>query len=349
MKFSMSVAGAGVATGVAIATISSIALPFAALAESTADFYKGKTVKIIVGHQPGTGFDVYGRALAPFLAKHLPGKPVVVAQNMNGASGIRSLNYLANIAPKDGTELGTMVFTAPFEPLLGEGKGKFDARRLTWVGSMDSSVSVCGVSRKSGIKSFDDLFKKELRIGATGRTGPLRTTPVALKRLLGVKLNIVTGYKGSVSVRQAIMRGEVDGACGSSMSAVRVGYKELRDRGDFNIILQASKNTDPELKGVPGVYNYAKSDDDRKIFDLIFGTQRLGRVFVAPPGLPSERVKALQAAFDASMKDPEMIALAKKTNLTLNTRSGEEVAQIVKDTYDTPKRLVERAKKALAK
>ncbi|MCC2096641.1 MAG: hypothetical protein KDJ29_07095 [Hyphomicrobiales bacterium] len=337
------------ATAIAASAALLCAASSAALAQEAGAFYKDKTVKIIVGHQPGTGFDVYGRALAPFLARHLPGKPTVIVQNMNGASGIRALNYLANIAPKDGTELGTMVFTAPFEPLLGEGKGKFDGRNLTWIGSMDSSVAVCGVSRKSGIKHFDDLFTKELRIGATGRTGPFRTTPTALKRLLGIKLNIIAGYKGSVAVRQAILRGEVDGACGPSMSAVRVAFKELTNRGDFNIILQASKNTDPELKGVPQVYSYAKSDDDKKVFDLIFGIQRLGRVFVAPPGLPADRAAALRKAFDDSMKDKDLIALAKKTNLSMNVRPAAEVAQIVKETYDTPSHLVERARKAISR
>lgn len=318
-------------------------------ADAISDFYKDKTLKIIVGHQPGTGFDTYARVLAPFMKKHMPGNPNVVVQNMNGASGLVSLNWLYNIAPKDGTVFATMVFTAPFEPLIGAGKGKFNAAKLTWIGSMDSSVAVCGVSRKANIKNFDELFKKEVRIGATGRTGPFRTTPTALKRLLGIKLNIVTGYKGSVAVRQAILRGEVDGACGPSMSAVRVAFKELTARGDFKIILQASKITDPELKGVPHVYSYAKSDDDRKVFDLIFGIQRLGRMFVAPPGLPADKTAALRKAFDAAQKDPELIAMAKKGNLSLNFRSAAEIAQIVKETYATKKSLVERAKKATAK
>lgn len=323
--------------------------PQAAQADAIADFYKGKTVKIVVGHQPGTGFDVYARVLAPYMSKYLPGKPNVVIQNMNGASGIISLNWLSNIAPKDGTVFATMVFTAPFEPLIGAGKGKFDASKLTWIGSMDSSVAVCGVSRKANIKHFDELFKKEVRIGATGRTGPFRTTPTALKRLLGIKLNIVTGYKGSVAVRQAILRGEVDGACGPSMSAVRVAFKELTNRGDFNVILQVSKNTDPALKGVPHVYSYAKTADDKKVFDLIFGIQRLGRMYVAPPGMHPGRTAAIRKAFAAAIKDPALIAQAKKSNLSLHYRSASEVAQIVKDTYTTPKNLVERAKKATAK
>ena len=318
-------------------------------AQSAADFYKGKTLKIIVGHQPGTGFDLYARVLAPYMSKHLPGNPKVIVQNMNGASGLVSLNWLANKAPKDGSVIATMVFTAPFEPLVGAGKGKFDASKLTWIGSMDSSVAVCGVARKAKINHFDELFKKELRIGATGRTGPFRTTPTALKRLLGIKLNIVTGYKGSVAVRQAILRGEVDGACGPSMSAVRVAFKELTARGDFKIILQASKITDPALKGVPHVYSYAKSDADKKDFDLIFGIQRLGRMFLAPPGVPADRAAVLRKAFGMAVKDPALVEQAKKSNLSLNYRPAEEVAQIVKETYATPKALVERAKNATAK
>ena len=166
---------------------------------------------------------------------------------------------------------------------------------------MDSSVAVCSVARKANINHFDDLFKKKLRIGATGRTGPFRTTPKALKRLLGIKLNIVAGYKGAVAVRQAILRGKVDGACGPSMSAVRVAFKELTERGDFKIIL------------------------------------------------PADRASALRKAFNAAVKDPELVAQAKRTNMSLNVRPAEEIAQIVNETYATPKKLVARARKATGK
>ncbi len=256
------------------------------------------------------------------------------------------MNYMANAAPKDGTEMATMVFTAPFEPLLGAGKGKFDATKMLWVGNMDSSVAVCGVSRKAGIAGFDDLFKKQVTVGATGQTGPFRTTSVALQRLLGIKLNVVPGYKGSVAVRQAILRGEVNGACGVTISAVRAAFQELTNSGDFKLVLQAGKEIDPSLKGVPHVYSYAKSEEDKKVFDLIFGIQALGRAFIGPAGVPAERGAALQKAFMDTMADKALLAETKKASMDMSPMSGSALEKIVKDVYATPKPLVERAREA---
>ena len=317
-----------------------------AKADAVADFYNGKTMKIIVGHQPGTGFDLYARVLARYFGKYIPGNPKFIVQNMNGASGIRSMNYIANAAPKDGTEMATMVFTAPFEPLLGAGKGKFDATRMLWIGNMDSSIAVCGVSRKSGISSFDELFKKELTVGATGLTGPFRTTSIAIQRLLGVKLKVVPGYKGSVAVRQAILRGEVSGACGVTISAVRAAFQELTKTGDFKLILQVGRDIDPSLKGVPHVYQYAKSEDDKKVFDLIFGIQALGRAFIGPAGVPPERGTALQKAFMDAMADKQLLAETKKASMDMSPMSGETLKKLVNDVYTTPKPLVARAREA---
>lgn len=319
----------------------------AAQADAVADFYKGKTFTITVGHQTGTGFDLYARVLSRHIGRHIPGKPEVIVQNMNGASGLRALNWLANIGPKDGTVIATMTFSAPFEPLLASGKGKFDATRLTWIGNMDASVSVCGVSRKARIGSFDDVLKKELTVGATGGSGPFIQVPTALKNLLGAKLNIVAGYKGSRSVKLAIERGEVNGACGPSLSTLRTRYASLVKAGDFKLILQVGPDPHPELKGVKHVYEYARTDDERKIFDVIFGIQGLGRSFMAAPGIPADRAKALQKAFMDTMKDPALLAEAKKIKLDLRPQSGEEVTAFVKKVYATPKPLVERAKAAV--
>ena len=319
----------------------------AAKADAVADFYKGKTFTIIVGHQTGTGFDLYARVLSRHIGRHIPGKPEIVVQNMNGASGLRALNWLANIGPKDGTAIATMTFSAPFEPLLGQGKGKFDATKLTWIGNMDSSVSVCGVARKAGIKSFDDVFKKELTVGATGGSGPFIQVPTALKNLLGAKLNIIAGYKGSRSVKIAIERGEVNGACGPSLSTVRTRYASLQKAGDFTLVLQVGPEPHPDLKGVKHVYEYAKSDEDRKIFDVLFGIQGLGRSFMGAADIPADRAKALQKAFTDTMNDAALIAEAKKIKLDLRPQSGETVTAFVRKVYATPKALVERAKKAV--
>lgn len=324
-----------------------------ARADSVADFYKGKTFTIIVGHQTGTGYDLYARTLARHIGRHIPGNPNVIVQNMNGASGLAALNYLANKAPKDGTYVATMVFTAPFEPLFGAGKGRFDATRFLWVGNLDSSVAVCGVSRKSGISSFDELFKgKQLLVGGTGQTGPFRTVPTALKNLLAIPgLKVVSGYKGSMSVKLAIQTGELGGACGPTMSTVRANFADLWKGGDFKLILQAGvkPHPDPALKGVPHVYSWAKSEETKKIFDMIFGMQSLGRPFMGAAGIPADRGKALQKAFMDTAKDPTFVAEAKKASLELDPESGEEVAALVRRIYASPKELAAKAREAMAK
>ncbi|MGE3246623.1 MAG: Bug family tripartite tricarboxylate transporter substrate binding protein [Beijerinckiaceae bacterium] len=324
-----------------------------ASADEVAEFYKGKTLTIVVGHQTGTGYDLYARTLARYFGRHIPGNPQVLVQNMNGASGLAALNWLANKAPKDGTAIATMVFTAPFEPLFGAGKGKFDATKFLWVGNLDSSVAVCGASRKSGVTSFKDLFDgKTLLVGGTGQTGPFRTVPTALKNLLEIPgLKVVSGYKGSMSVKLAIQTGELGGACGPTMSTVRANFADLWKAGDFKIIVQAGvkPHPDPALKDVPHIYSFARSDETKKIFDMIFGMQSLGRPYMGPAGIPDARGKALQKAFMDTARDPAFVAEAKKANLELDPEAGPEVAALVARIYGTPKPLADKARAAMAK
>src|SRR5215470_7623759 len=185
----------------------------AAAADEVADFYKGKTFSIVVGHEVGTGFDLYSRVLARHLGDHIPGHPNVVVQNMVGASGVTPANWLYNVAPKDGSVIMTFVPTAALEPIFGNGAARFDAAKLTWVGNMDDGVSICGVSPASGIVTFEDMLTREVPIGSTGATGPLGKYALAVKNLLGAKIKLVAGYQGSASVKLAINRGEVHGIC----------------------------------------------------------------------------------------------------------------------------------------
>src|SRR5215467_15152073 len=187
-----------------------------AIADEVADFYKGKTFTIVVGHEVGTGFDLYSRVLARHIGRHIPGNPNVVVQNMVGASGIVPANWLYNVAPKDGSVIMTFVYTAALDPIFGNGAARFDAAKLTWVGNMDEGISICGVSPASGIVTFEDMLSKEVLIGSTGATGPLGKYALAVKNLLGAKIKLVAGYQGSASVKLAINRGEVHGICGLS-------------------------------------------------------------------------------------------------------------------------------------
>lgn len=316
-------------------------------AQSPAEFYKSKTLVILVGIEQGTGFDLYGRTLSRHLGRHMPGNPTIVVNNMPGASGLVAFNWLNNVAPKDGSIFGIASFTVPFEPLFGNKRALFDATKMGWVGNMDSSVSVCAVRTDSGINSFDDMLHKEVLIGGTGSAGPISQSPLALKNLVGAKIRLIEGYKGTASVKLAIERNEVQGICGISLSTVRTQYRELADSKQIKILVQLGPVPHPDLPDVPHVYQFARNADDRQVYDLIFGAQGLGRSFATPPGVPADRLAALRKAFADAMADPALIAEAEKTGLDLRAQSGEEVQAFIERAYASPAHIVERARKAL--
>jgi tripartite-type tricarboxylate transporter receptor subunit TctC len=291
----------GAVTGIMLALCASVP----AAADEVADFYKRQTVSIVVAHEVGTGFDIYARVLARHLSRHVPGNPSVVVQNMVGASGIAAANWLYNVAPKDGTVMATFVHTVPFEPLFGNGAAKYDPAKLVWIGNMEESVGTCGVSTASGISTFDELREKEVVFGATGATGPLGKFALAVKNLLGAKIRLVYGYKGSASVKRSA-----------------------------------------ELPGVPHVDDYAKTEEDRQLFALIFAAQALGRIYASPPDMPRERMEALRRAFMATMEDKQFLTEAKSTQIDIVPNTGEEVAALIARYSATSKPIVERAKRA---
>ncbi len=321
----------------------------AAMAQGATDFYKDRQVTIVVGNEPGTGFDLYARSLARFMGDHIPGKPAMVVQNMPGASGLVAFNWLANVAPRDGSTFLTAPFTVPFEPLFGNAAARFDASRLVWIGNMDASVSICGVSASSPVRSIEDAMRQEAPVGATGATGPMTQTTVALNELLGTKFKRIEGYKGSASVKLAMERGEVSGVCGISLSTVRTQWRDIYESGAFRLILQLGPAPHPDLANVPHVYAYAKTDEERGVFDLIFGIQGLGRAFVAPEGAPADRVAILRRAFNATMEDPAFVAYASKAGLDLAPQSGEQVQAFVARIYAAPPAVAARARRAIGR
>jgi tripartite-type tricarboxylate transporter receptor subunit TctC len=319
-----------------------------AAADEVADFYRSKPFTIVVGHEVGTGFDVYSRVLARHLGRHIPGNPGIVVQNMVGASGIAPANWLYNVAPKDGTVLMTFVHTAAFEPIFGNGAAKFDAAKFTWIGNMDEGVGICGVAKASGVTRFEDLLAKETVFGSTGATGPLGKYALAVKNLLGAKIKLVAGYQGSASVKLAMNRGEVQGICGLSMSSVTSQWRDEFQSGAFKPILQLSGKPHPSLAGVAHVDAYAKTAEDQQVFGLIFGVQALGRIYGSTPSIPAERRQALRAAFTATMSDPQFLADAVKTQIDVSPATGAEVEAFMAHVAASPPEVVERAKRATA-
>ena len=321
-----------------------------ASADPVADFYKGRTFTILVGQEPGTGYDIYARTLARHMARHIPGNPQIIVQNMPGASGVNAGNWLFGIAPKDGTVIGTFTPNVIVEPLLGNPMAKYDAGRMGWIGNMEEGASVCGVRTDAGVAGFDDVLTKEIVVGATGPTGPLGQAARALNALLGTKFKIIYGYKGSASVKLAIQKGEVQGVCGLTWSTIKSFWKDELDAGRFKPILQSSARRQADLAqaGVAHIDDYVTTDDARQMVDLIFGTMVLGRVYAISADAPAARADALRTAFAATMQDREFLADAGKARIDIIPASGDEVAAQVKRFYAIPPAVVERVRKVTA-
>lgn len=317
----------------------------AAAADAVADFYRGKTVTIVVGHEPGTGFDIYARSLQRHLGRHIPGNPGIVVQNMAGAGGIVAANWLYNIAPRDGSVLATFVYTVPFEPLMGTAAARYEAAKFTWIGNMEEGVAVCGVSKAAGIARFEDMRNREVLIGASASAGALARSAFAVRNLFGAKMKVVAGYKGTASIRIAIGRGEVHGVCSLLMSTITSGWREEYESGNFRPIIQLSGRARVG-SDIPHVDDHVTSDEDRQVHALIFHVQALGKLYGAPPEIPAERRDALRAALLAAMQDPAFVAEATKAQMAISPMSGQDVEDFIAQVSRTSPAVIERAKRA---
>jgi len=332
-----------------VGALASVLAMFAspAAAESAADFYKGKTVSIIVGYPPASGYTIYAQLLAKYLADHIPGRPNVVVQNMPGAGGIKAANYVYTVAPKDGTALGTFSVGALIDELFGTSTTSFDTAKFGWVGNMDESVGTCVVKAATGVRKFEDLLQKETLFGGTGPSGGATQAAIALTRLYGAKIKLIKGYPGAQDVVLAMDRGELQGVCGITIAVLKSRLSHQIAAGTLVPIIHDAMKPHPELPGVPSVYDFAKTDDDRQVLDLLFGWRVLGRPIAAPPGIPAERLAALRMAFLATMNDKRFIADAAKAQLDIAPASGEAVASLIARLFSHDKDTVKRAADAV--
>ena len=312
-------------------------------AQSAAEFFKGRTVDLYIGYSVGGGYDVYGRLIAKHIGRHIPGNPTVIARNMEGAGSIRLANWLYNVAPKDGTAFGTVSRGAPFDPLLGSAAAQFDATRFAWVGSANNEVSVCVAWHTTGIAKLQDLMTKELVVGGSGAASDTDQFAKLINGLFGTKLRLVTGYPGGNEVNLAIERGEVGGRCGWSWSSVVATHKTWIEQNKISVLIQTALTKHADLPDVPLILDLAKTDEQRRIVRLIFARQVMGRPFMAPPGIPTDRVQALREAFMRMMKDAPFLADTEKAKLEITPVSGAEIEKLVKEVYQTPKDIAAKA------
>src|SRR5215831_15493478 len=290
-------------------------------AQSPAEFYKGRNIELYIGYSVGGAYDLYARVLARHLGKHIPGNPTIVPKNMEGAGSLRLANWLYNVGAKDGTVLATIGRGTAFDPLLGSKDAQFRADKFTWIGSAN----------------------KELIVGGTSQAADTDQFPRILNGVLGTKFRIVTGYPGGNDVTLAMERGEVKGRCGWSWSSVLSTHKRWIEDKSISVLVQLSLNKHPDLPDVPLVMDFAKTEDQQQMFKLIFARQVMGRPYLAPPDVPKDRAEALRKAFIDTMKDNEFLADAEKSQLEINPVDGAEVEKLVKELYQTPKPLADKA------
>jgi tripartite-type tricarboxylate transporter receptor subunit TctC len=333
-----------------VLTIALLTTPVGAFAQGTDGFYKGKQISMIIYSNAGEAYDIYARLLIRYMGDYIPGKPTFVPRNMTGAGGLKATEYLYKIAPKDGTELGTIGRGLPIEPLLGGPGADFDPLQFTWIGSMNKEVSVTAAWYTAEVKTARDLLTKELIVGGTGGLSDSQLIPTALNALLGTKYKVVSGYNGSTAAMLAVERGELQGMGYHSWSNLKATKPEWFEQHKVNVLLQTSAgDKHPDLPDVPLVSELATTDGQRDALKLLFARELFGRPFLAPPAVPADRAKILRAAFDATVKDKRLLEEADKAQMEINAASGEELVTLLRQLYALPASVVDDAKKALGR
>jgi tripartite-type tricarboxylate transporter receptor subunit TctC len=326
-------------SGLAVATL--FGAP--ASAEPVADFYKGKTVSLIVSSSPGGGYDTLARTIAKHLGKHVPGNPGIVVRNMPGAGGIVATNHLFNIAAKDGTVIGGVQNNTPFEPLIGTKEAKYDATKFNWLGSPSIEVGILVLWNAVPVDTLEQARTREITVGASGANSTPSFYARLLNETLGTKLKIISGYPGQTEAFLAMERGEIDGYpsvfYSSLMSTKPTWIKEKK----IKLIVQYGPERQPEIAAVPFAPDLVTSPEDKLLMEAAFAPLALGRPYLMPPGAPADRVEAMRAALAATFKDAEFRAEAETIGLDINNpRTGPQTQEVVERAYKTPAHIVER-------
>jgi tripartite-type tricarboxylate transporter receptor subunit TctC len=311
--------------------------------DQTAGFFHGKQITVIVGYPPGGGYDVYARLLARYMGDHLPGRPSMVVENMPGGGSMIAANYLYNRASKDGTVFGMFAGGMALAPLFGNSNAAFDSRKFGWLGSMNQESSLCLASAKSGITSIDSVLRAEMTVGTASSTGTSYTFPTVDNKLVGTKFKLVSGYEGSSGVMLALERGEVQGMCGLPLTSIQSARPQWLEKKQVDILLQETTRRDPKLPDVPTVLDLAKDENTKRIIELIYGWQIMGRPFTAPSGVSAERIAALRKAFEETIHSGEFLSEAKKVRADVDLTDAKLIQDFLDRAYDTPEALVKRA------
>ncbi len=329
------------------ATTAALFAPHAAYAQSVADFYKGKTIEIVVPSSPGGDYDLRSRLISRHMGRLIPGNPNMVVKNMPGGIGLAAANYMYKIAPRDGTSM-TMIFQNM--PVLQAIKAKgvqFDVREFGWIGNTTNSPNVINSWHTTGITKIEDVFTKELVVGAPGAASTSFVYPAALNMTAGTKFKIVLGYSGGNRVDLAMEKGEVGGRGSNSWASWKSGHPHWLKEKKIHILVQVGLKRAPDLPAVPLMYELAKNDADRAFLKFLSSDMGISRSLVTTPGVPADRLAALRRAFMDTMKDKEFLADAAKSQRDIEPSSGEEALEIAKSMINADPAVLDRVKKLM--
>ena len=328
-------------TSLSGAALAALALTSAASAQQ--DFYKDRQITMIVASGVGGGYDVYARALGRHMPRHIPGAPVFVARNMPTAGGLAAANTLFNTAERDGATIAALTNGVPMDPLFGVKEAKFDARQMSWIGSMGKLQNVCATWHESPIKTVADARGREVVVGAAGPTSNSSIMPRIANEVLGTNFRVITGYDPSSGLNKALESREVEGICGLGWSTLTASRPDWVRDNKLNVLVQFGFEKLPDLPNVPSALDLVKDAEKRSVLELILIRQETGRPIVGPPEVPADRLAILRKAFDATMTDAVFLDEARKLQLDIDPLDAAAVEKLLAKAYSAPKPIVDAA------
>ena len=320
-----------------------IGVPMSASADEAGDLFRGKQVRMIVGHPAGGDYDIGGRLLAKYLTRHLPGRPAIVVQNMPAAGSIAAANYLYKVAPADGSVFGSFSRNIASQAVLGLPGLEADPRKFQWLGATSLPGRVCVVRSGSAIRTASDIFSTEVLMAGSGPGSSLSIVPSVINSALGAKFKIVEGYVGAVDGMLAVERGEVDGIC-NTYGAIKASGDHISS-GRVRILFRAEEAALPEAPDAPSIMDFAKNEEQAQLMRFIFSSVEFGRPYVMPPGAPADVVQVMRRAFADATTDPDLIAEVRKIDLDMTFRPADSLVSLIDKLYATPAQLLDEVRR----
>jgi tripartite-type tricarboxylate transporter receptor subunit TctC len=326
-----------------LAGLALLSMQAAAGAQTVEDFYRGKTINMIIGYPAAGANDRYARTVARHIGKYIPGHPHVISRNMPGSGSLAAANHVFTVAPKDGTVISLLAATIPLEEALGTQGAKFKSAQFNWIGRMASSVNITFTNANSKVRTIKDAYSHEVILGGTGRSGTPVVYPSVLNNVLGMKFKMVAGYSGSVAAMLAMERGEVEGHS-TSIDGVKAAHPDWLPQKKINVLVQYGLKKHPEFQDTPLSIDLGRTAEEVQILRIVANATEVGKHVLTPPGVPADRVAALRRAFDLTIKDPDYIAEMNKQRLEIIPMGGEELQKIVAEAGSIPPAILAKVK-----